>query len=324
MGVVLFSGAIIISLFAMRARAPEWLLMSCGGWTLFTLLNVTWQPLMAFQLALVWGGYAFLAPKALPQRKFWEAKFWNSMPWDAAKSHGINFVQVINSGSPSIPPPMNMDEQQTDVSPERSSSRTTEEKRRPLNKLFITQLFIWIFSINVLIHLIPFNYSQAIVIDQVARSAGSTLAIFVISLIGLIFTPNQTIGMTSIAILISPLAIVADRANDPLALQYFRELLYPDGMSQIAAQSNMDPATTDGISIDQIPVEPDYVDDTERRRQQANRIAEMATSGVGYESATQIERDYLTLTPNQFAMKYGNEVAANLQADVSNVGSTRR
>ena len=72
MGIVLFSGAIIVSLFAMQARMPQWLLMFCGGWTLFTLLNVTWQPLMVFQLALIWGGYAFLAPKGLPQRKPWE------------------------------------------------------------------------------------------------------------------------------------------------------------------------------------------------------------------------------------------------------------
>jgi hypothetical protein len=39
MGILLFSCAIIISLLAMRVRAPQWLLMLCGGWTLFTALS---------------------------------------------------------------------------------------------------------------------------------------------------------------------------------------------------------------------------------------------------------------------------------------------
>ena len=99
MGVVLFSGAIIISLLAMRTRAPQWLLMFCGGWTLFTLFNVSWEPLMAFQLALIWGGYAFLAPRDLPQHKLWKSKLWQSI-----QREGMILKRQMQPEAASIPP----------------------------------------------------------------------------------------------------------------------------------------------------------------------------------------------------------------------------
>lgn len=97
-GIVLFSGAIIISLLAMRGRAPQWLLMLCCGWTLFTLLNVTWQPLMVFQIALIWGGYAFLAPQGLSQRKLWK-----SGSLEAVQNEVMNRAKGIHLDSASTP-----------------------------------------------------------------------------------------------------------------------------------------------------------------------------------------------------------------------------
>jgi hypothetical protein len=242
-GVVLFSGAIIISLFAMRARAPEWLLMFCAGWTLFTLVNVTWQPLMVFQLALIWGGYAFLAPRGLPQRKLWEAKLWESMP-----NKGIAPAGAIYPEPRSQPQQAATDAQPKTALAEPIAPAAAEDRKSRLNKTLIAQIFLWIFATNVLVHLIPFKYKFDISLDQIARSFGSTLAIFVISLIGLIFQSNRTLGVALIAILIAPVCILVDRAHDPVAPRYFRELLYPGGVPLDTAQSDMLPATA-GVRV---------------------------------------------------------------------------
>ena len=320
-GIILVSGAIIISLLAMQARAPQWLLMFCGGWTLFTLVNVTWQPLMAFQLALIWGGYTFLSPKGLPQRKFWEPDLWEALLDQAA---GIKPARVGDTEQRPASLQVAAYTQQNTSSAESSAPMGALERKRRLNKMLIAKIFVWILAANILIHLIPFNYSFDLSIDQFAKSIGNTLAIFVISLIGLTFRSNKTLGVAVIALLATPICILVARAHDPVAPRYFRELLYPNGMPLGTAQPDMLQATADDIGTNGGEAEHVYASDVELRNQQADRIAEMAASGSGYESATQIERDYLTLTPNQFRVKYGDEVASNLQADVSNADAARR
>lgn len=222
-GILLFSGAIIISLLAMRSRAPQWLLMFCGGWTLFTLLNVTWQPLMVFQLALIWGGYAFLAPQGLRQRKFWKANLWEAVQ---NQSEAMKPAQMPHP-EPRPTPSTASRVQPIAVSAGSKSSTTTENpKRRRLNKTLIAQVFIVILAINIAAHLYPFNYDSDLAVSEISRSFGVTLAIFTVSLFGLLFRPSKTLGMTLIAILIAPVMIWADRLNDPIAPQDFRELLH--------------------------------------------------------------------------------------------------
>lgn len=321
MGVVLFSAAIIISLLAMRARAPQWLLMFCGGWTLFTLLNVTWQPLMVFQLALIWGGYAFIAPGGVSQQKFWKSDFWEAWLDQIA---GLKPAGAMYSETQSTPPQMAIDAQPKTALVEPIVPAAAQNRKSGLNKTLIFQMFLWLFAANVLIHLIPFNYNFDISVDQIARSFGNTLAIFVISMIGIFFRHNRTLGVAFVAILIAPLCILIDRAHDPVAPRYFRELLYPHSAPLGTAEPEVLPPAADVIGTNLGAAEPVTESDVERRNQQADRIAEMAASGSGYESATQFERDYLTLTPNQFAVKYGDEAARNLQADVSNADAARR
>lgn len=93
-----------------------------------------------------------------------------------------------------------------------------------INKTFITQLFAIILAINITVHLYPFNYPSILVTDEIARAIGSTLGIFLLALIGRFFKPSKTFGMALIAILVTPFAILVDRANDPVAPREFREL----------------------------------------------------------------------------------------------------
>ena len=244
-GVVLFSGAIIISLLAMRARAPQWLLMFCGAWTLFTLLNVSWQPLMAFQLALIWGGYAFLAPRDLSQHKFWKSRWWQSIRREGMVLKRPTYLE--HGSAPSLTAAYDhVRSAEGDY-----SSLTESRPHRPLNKSLIADIFIVISILNLIIHLYPFNYNNTLMADEIARSLGVTVAIFLFSLIGLTFRPSKTFGMSAIAILIAPVAILADRAHDPIAPPYFRELLHSKsglaiGTAQPGAIGNGEP--TDNLA----------------------------------------------------------------------------
>lgn len=238
----------------MQARAPQWLLMFCGGWTLFTLVNVTWQPLTAFQLALIWAGYAFLAPRGLPQRKLWEAKLWEAIQREGVKLAGAMYSKTVSTSLQ-----MAIDAQPKAALVEPIAPAAAQDQKSRLNKALIFQIFMWIFAANVLIHLIPFNYSFDISVDQIARSFGSTLAIFVISLIGLLFRPNQTLGVALIAILIAPVCILIDRAHDPVAPRYFRELLYPDDKANGDLGPNSKVERSDTASADTLPASPNDV-----------------------------------------------------------------
>lgn len=125
-------------------------------------------------------------------------------------------------------PPTASRVQSTAASAESKSSTTTENpKRRRLNKTIIAQVFIVILAINIAAHLYPFNYSSDLVFDEISRSFGVTFAVFTVSLFGLLFRPSKTFGMALIAILIAPVMIWADRLNDPIAPQDFREFLHP-------------------------------------------------------------------------------------------------
>jgi len=225
MGIVLFLGAIIISLLAMRARAPKWLLMFCGGWTLFTLLNVTWQPLMVFQLALIWGGYAFLAPHGLRQRKFWKANLWEAVQ---NQSEAMELAQMPHPETRPTPSTASLAQPMAASAESKSPALTENPKRRGLNKAIIAQMFVVILAINIAAHLYPFDYSSDLAIDEISRSIGVTLAIFTVSLAGLLFRPSKTFGMALIAILVAPIMILVDRSNDPIAPHDFRELLRPN------------------------------------------------------------------------------------------------
>ena len=214
MGIVLFSGAIIVSLFAMQARMPQWLLMFCSGWTLFTLLNVTWQPLMVFQLALIWGGYAFLAPKGLPQRK----------PWELIGRKAMRSARAIY---PEKSATMTYDQPQINLAKSNGASNQEYRKSPRTNKSVTIPVFLLIFIISCIIHLMPFNYSQALAQDQIARATGGMIIIFIVYRLGLLFYPNKTFGVIIVAVIFSPFAILLDRANDPIAPTYFHDLIYP-------------------------------------------------------------------------------------------------
>jgi hypothetical protein len=104
---------------------------------------------------------------------------------------------------------------------------TGSSKRPRLNKSFIAQIFIVILAINIVVHLYPFDYSSILAMDEIARAFGTTVAIFLVSLVGLLFRPSKTFGVATIAILAAPVMILLDRANDPIAPQIFRDVLDP-------------------------------------------------------------------------------------------------
>lgn len=215
----------------MRARAPQWLLMFCGGWTLFTLLSVTWQPLIVFQLALIWGGYAFFSPKGLSQKKFWETDLWEAWLDQGA---GLKPVQMPRRAQPQPSAPATDQNQAVrEAAGINPSTSTGNSKRRRLNKHFIVRVFIVIVAINIVVHLYPFDYNSTLALDQIARAVGTTVAIFLVSLVGLLFRPNKTFGMAAIAILAAPWMILLDRANDPIAPQVFRDFLDPTGSKRL-------------------------------------------------------------------------------------------
>ena len=177
---------------------------------------------MAFQLALIWGGYAFLAPRDLPQHKLWKSKLWQSI-----QREGMILKRQMQPEAASIPPVTATYDQPETAEADHQALAEVREGRR-LNKKIIAHVFIVITILNISVHLVPFNYSPTLVTEQIARSIGVTIAIYIASLIGLTFKPSKTLGMAAIAILIAPVMILADRAHDPLAPRYFRDLFYPN------------------------------------------------------------------------------------------------
>lgn len=139
------------------------------------------------------------------------------------------------------------------ASTEFSDPIAAKNKKLRLNKVFIFQIFIWILAINVLIHILQFNYNSILVGDEIARAFGSTLGIFLISLVGLFFKPNKTLAVAFIAILMTPISILIDRANDPVAPPYFRELLYPDSTANGEPVSELNAVQVDTTQSDTLP-----------------------------------------------------------------------
>lgn len=54
---------IFTTLFIVRFVAPKYIEVACFFWTAFTLLNLSWLPLIALQLLVVWGTYAAICPE---------------------------------------------------------------------------------------------------------------------------------------------------------------------------------------------------------------------------------------------------------------------
>lgn len=96
---------------------------------------------------------------------------------------------------------------------------------------------------------------------------------------------------------------------------------YQDILNQYLAAN---PATNPDIFGTPAPKAQQVEEAADQKRREAYILSGMKVDGSGYKSASQRDRDYLTMTPNQFRMKYGDEVAMNLQADVSNMDAARR
>ena len=96
---------------------------------------------------------------------------------------------------------------------------------------------------------------------------------------------------------------------------------YQDILNQYLAA---DPATNPNIFETPISKAQQVEEATDQKRWEAYVLSGMTADGSGYKSASQRDRDYLTMTPNQFRVKYGDEAAMNLQADVSNMDAARR
>lgn len=207
---------------AMLVRAPQWLLMFCSGWTLFTLVNVTWQPLMVFQLALIWGGYAFLAPRGLPQRTFWKSSFWESM-----QHTGMKPARVIHPEPQSLSlQPMSYSQPNMASARSNQAAPTVKRQRPRTSKKTVSLVFATILVISIFVHLMPFNYNSIIAQDEIARAVGGLIALFIISRLGLLYRPNPTLGVILIAVVLAPVIILLDRSSDPVAPRYFRDLLH--------------------------------------------------------------------------------------------------
>jgi len=96
---------------------------------------------------------------------------------------------------------------------------------------------------------------------------------------------------------------------------------YQDILDQYLAA---DPATNPNIFETPVPKVQQVEEATDQKRREAYVLSGMTVDSSSYKSASQRDRDYLTMTPNQFRMKYGDEAAMNLQADVSNMDAARR
>jgi hypothetical protein len=96
---------------------------------------------------------------------------------------------------------------------------------------------------------------------------------------------------------------------------------YQDILNQYLAAN---PITNPDIFGTPVPKVQQVEEATNQKRREAYALSSMAADGSGYRSASQRDRDYVMMTPYQFQAKYGEEVARNLQADVSNMDAARR
>lgn len=64
MEVLFYQGLIVITLVFVRIIAPKYLQAACLIWTVLTLVNLFWPPLIVLQLFVVWGTYGVIRPKA--------------------------------------------------------------------------------------------------------------------------------------------------------------------------------------------------------------------------------------------------------------------
>ena len=63
MDVLFYQGLIFTTLVLVRIISPRHLLAACIIWTVLTLVNLFWPPLIFLQLIVVWGTYNFIRPK---------------------------------------------------------------------------------------------------------------------------------------------------------------------------------------------------------------------------------------------------------------------
>ena len=63
MEVLFYQGLIVVTLVLVRIISPKHLLVACVIWTVLTLVNLFWPPLILLQLIVVWGTYNFIKPK---------------------------------------------------------------------------------------------------------------------------------------------------------------------------------------------------------------------------------------------------------------------
>ena len=72
MEVIYYQAFIFSSIVLMRIFKKEWLIGICLGWTLFTVINLFYPPLIFIQLAVVWGSYSFLKSSDSKSKKIAE------------------------------------------------------------------------------------------------------------------------------------------------------------------------------------------------------------------------------------------------------------
>jgi len=61
--VLIYQGLIFTTLVLVRIISPKHLELACSIWTLLTLVNLFWPPLIVLQLLVVWGTYSVIRPK---------------------------------------------------------------------------------------------------------------------------------------------------------------------------------------------------------------------------------------------------------------------
>mgnify|MGYP000197094044 CR=1 FL=1 len=69
MEILFYQGLIVITLLLVRAFARKYLELACFVWTVFSLVNLFWPPLLVLQLIIVWGTYSVIRskpPEAVP------------------------------------------------------------------------------------------------------------------------------------------------------------------------------------------------------------------------------------------------------------------
>ncbi|MEZ5985643.1 MAG: DarT ssDNA thymidine ADP-ribosyltransferase family protein [Hyphomonas sp.] len=63
MEVLFYQGLIFLTLVLVRIISPKHLVAACVIWTILTLVNLFWPPLIGLQLIVIWGTYNLIRPK---------------------------------------------------------------------------------------------------------------------------------------------------------------------------------------------------------------------------------------------------------------------